>query len=150
LELLAVKINGAQAVLDPELILLDSNFVEPNKLQLLFCPSRKYAASMHFIHIRVPFNFSQLLLTPTLIFNQYHQYIEKCPEPFLTQVEEVAEISCSCLADKLNDFNDTLPQYEVVTRDKRFLYLVALECRRQLSCCPHSIWLAFLNCKCKL
>jgi hypothetical protein len=78
---------------DPEPKLLDSNFIDLSKLQLLFCPSGKYAASTNFIHIRVPFNFSQLTLTPTLIFNQYHRYIEKWPEPFLTQVEEVAEIS---------------------------------------------------------
>jgi hypothetical protein len=58
LELLALKINGAQAVPDPKLKLLDSNFVELSKLQLLFRPFRKYAASTHFIHIRVPFNFS--------------------------------------------------------------------------------------------
>jgi len=48
---------------------------------------------------------------------------------FRTQVEEVAEISRSCLTDKLNDFNnilDVLPQYEVITRDKLFLNLVAL------------------------
>jgi hypothetical protein len=41
----------------------------------------------------------------------------------------VAKISRSCLADKLTDFNnmlDGLPQYEVVTRDKHFLDLVAL------------------------
>ncbi len=77
----------------------------------------------------MPFNFSQLTLTPTLIFNQYHRYIEKWPEPFRTQVKEVAEISRSCLTDKLNDFNnilDALPQYEVITRDKRFLNLVVL------------------------
>jgi hypothetical protein len=69
LELLALKMNRAQAVPDPELSLVDSNFVEPNKLQLLFCPSRKYVAFTHFIHIGVPFNFSQLLQTPELIFN---------------------------------------------------------------------------------
>ncbi len=57
LDILALKIDGAQAVPDPEPKLLDSNFVEPSKLQLLFRPSRKYAASTHFIHIRVPFNF---------------------------------------------------------------------------------------------
>jgi hypothetical protein len=63
------------------------------------------------------------------IFNQYHNYIERWPEPFLTQVEEVAEISHSCIAEKVNDFKDildALPQYEVVTRDKRFLDLVVL------------------------
>jgi hypothetical protein len=34
--ILALKIDGAQAVPDPEPKLLDSNFVEPSKLQLLF------------------------------------------------------------------------------------------------------------------
>jgi len=112
-------------VLDPEPSLLDSNFVEPSKLQLLFCPSGKYAASTHFIHIRAV----QLLHTPDLIFNQYHLYIEWWPEPFCTQVEEVAEISRSCLADKTNDFVnflDALPQHIVITCDKHFLDLVAL------------------------
>jgi hypothetical protein len=129
LDILALKINRAQAVPDLEPILLDSNFVEPSKPQLLFRPSQKYSASTHFIHIRVPFNFSQFTLTLTLIFNQYHRYIEKWPDPFRTRVEEVAEISRSCLTDKLNNFNnilDALPQYEVITRDKRFLDLVAL------------------------
>jgi hypothetical protein len=71
----------------------------------------------------VPFNFLQLLATPMNIFNQYHNYIEKWPESFRTQVEEVAEISHSCIADKIKDFKDildALPQYEVVTLDKRF------------------------------
>jgi hypothetical protein len=129
LELLVLKIEGAQAVPDPEPKLLNSNFVEPSKLQLLFRPSGKYAASTHFIHIRVPFNFLHLTLTPTLILNQYHRYIEKWPEPFCTQVKEVAEISRSCVADKLNDFNNILtmlPQYKVITRDKWFLDLVAI------------------------
>jgi len=56
LELLALKMNGAMAVPDPEPRLLDANAAEPKKLQLLFCPSGKYAASTHFIHVRVPFN----------------------------------------------------------------------------------------------
>jgi len=72
LDILALKITPAQGVLDPELKLLDSNFLEPTKLQLQFRPSRKYTASTHFIHIRVPFNFSQLTLTPDLIFDHYH------------------------------------------------------------------------------
>jgi len=68
LDILALKIDGAQAVPDPEPKLLDSNFVEPSKLQLLFRPSGKYAASTHYIHIRVPFNFTKLTLTPAEIF----------------------------------------------------------------------------------
>jgi hypothetical protein len=129
LDILALKIDEAQAVPDPEPKLLDSNFIEPSKLQLLFRPSRKYAASTHYIHIRVPFNFTKLTLTLADIFDKYHRYIEMWPEPFRTQVEEVAEISRSCLADNMTDFNNmlgALPQYEVITRGKCFLDLVAL------------------------
>ncbi len=46
----------------------------------------------------------------------------------MTQVEEVAEISRSCLEDKLNDFSNmlaTVPEYEIVSRDKRFLNLIS-------------------------
>ncbi len=129
LDILALKIDRAQAVPDPEPKLLDSNFVEPSKLQLLFRPSGKYVASTHYIHIRVPFNFSKVTLTPTLIFDKYHRYIEMWPEHFRMQVKVVAEISRSCLAEKLTDFNnmlDALPQYKVITRYKRFLNVVAL------------------------
>jgi hypothetical protein len=62
MEHLVLKINVANAVPDPAPALIDSNFAEPANLQLLFRLSRKYAASTHFIHIRVLFNFLQLLL----------------------------------------------------------------------------------------
>jgi len=121
--------NGAYAVQDPELTLLDSNFIEPSKLQLLFWPSGNYTASTHFIHICIPFNFSQLLTTPDKIFQQYHNYIEQWPELFLTQTEQIAKVSRSCIADKINNFVyilDTLPHHQIVTRHKRFLNLMAL------------------------
>jgi hypothetical protein len=66
---------------------------------------------------------------PTIIFDCYQRYIKIWPEPHKTQVEQIAELSRSCLADKHNDFNnmlDALPQHEVVTREKGFLDLVAL------------------------
>ncbi len=84
LDILALKMNTAYAVPDPEPKLLDSNFVEPSKLQLLFRPSGKYAASTHYIHVRVPFNFSRLTLMPSVIFDRYHRYIEVWPEPSRT------------------------------------------------------------------
>jgi hypothetical protein len=105
-----------------------TNAAEPTKLQLLFHPSGKYTSSTHFIHVRVPFNFSKLLDTPAQIFNYYQLYMEKFPEPFKTQLREVADISQSCLVDKLNDFNNilvALPEYEIISRDKRFLDLIS-------------------------
>jgi hypothetical protein len=43
------------------------------------------------------------------------------------QIAVVAEISRSCLEDKLNDFSNmaALPEYEIVSRDKRFLDLIS-------------------------
>ncbi len=116
------------AVPDLEQRLLNANTATPPKLQLLFRPSGKYVASMHFIHVRVPFNFSKCLETPAKISETYHKYIDKWPEPLRMQVDEVADISKSCLADKLNDFTNilaTLPEYEIVSRDKRFLDLIS-------------------------
>jgi hypothetical protein len=51
LEILALKMNRAQAVPDLEPSLLNSNSIEPNKLQIMFRPSRKYTASTHVIHV---------------------------------------------------------------------------------------------------
>jgi hypothetical protein len=82
LEILALKMNGALAIPDPEPRLLDAKTAEPAKLQLLFCSSGKYTTSTHFIHIRVPFNFSKLLETPSKIFENYQTYTSKWPEPF--------------------------------------------------------------------
>jgi hypothetical protein len=76
LEILVLKMNQVEAVPDPALTLLDSNFVEPQNLQLLFRLSGQYAASTHLVHIRVPFNFSQVLATPDNIFLEYRKYVE--------------------------------------------------------------------------
>ena len=76
LEILVLKMNQVEAVPDPAPTLLDSNFVEPNNLQLLFRPSGQYAASTHLVHVRVPFNFSQVLATPNEIFLEYRNYVE--------------------------------------------------------------------------
>jgi hypothetical protein len=127
LELLALKMNGAMAVPDLEPRLLNANTAEPAKRQLLFCPSKKYAASTHFIHVWVPFNFSKLLHMPAQIFEHCQTYNAKWPELFRTQVNEVPDISKSCLSDKLNDISNilvALPEYQVITRNKQFLHLI--------------------------
>jgi hypothetical protein len=67
------------------------------KLQLHFRFSRKYAASTHYIHIRMLFNFKKLLGTPDRIYAQYDKYIHIWPEPFKTQMKQVVEVSRSCL-----------------------------------------------------
>jgi hypothetical protein len=121
--------NQVEAVPDPAPTLLDSNFVEPQNLQLLFRPSGQYAASTHLVHIRVPFNFSQVLATPNDILLEYRKYVDKWQEPHCTQLEEIAELSHFIIADQISDFIDmldALPAHEIITREKHFLDLIAL------------------------
>jgi hypothetical protein len=121
--------NQVEAVPDPAPTLLDSNFVEPQNLQLLFRPSGQYAASTHLVHIRVPFNFSQVLTTPDNIFLEYRKYVDNWQEPHHTQLEEIAELSRFIIADQIYDFIDmldALPAHEIITREKHFLDLIAL------------------------
>jgi hypothetical protein len=121
--------NQVEAVPDPAPTLLDSNFVEPQNLQLLFRPSGQYAASTHLVHIRIPFNFSQVLATPNDIFLEYRKYVDKWQEPHRAQLEDIAELSRFIIADQISDFIDmldALPAHEIVTREKRFLDLIAL------------------------
>jgi hypothetical protein len=42
-------------------ILIDSEFTQPEKLQLSFCPMGKYAASTFTSHIHIHFNYSSLM-----------------------------------------------------------------------------------------
>jgi hypothetical protein len=67
LELLALKINQVGTVPVPALKLQDFKYIKPSKLQLQFRPCRKYPASTHYIHVRVPFNFTKLLGMPDQI-----------------------------------------------------------------------------------
>jgi hypothetical protein len=64
MELLALKINHVGEYPDPALKLQDFKYIEPTKPQLHFRPSGKYAASTHYIHVKIPFNLTNLLGTP--------------------------------------------------------------------------------------
>jgi hypothetical protein len=129
LEILVLKMNQVEAVPDPAPTLLDSNFVEPQNLQLLFRPSGQNAASTHLVHVRVPFNFSQVLATPDNIFLEYRKYVDKWEEPHCTQLEVIAELSRFIIADQISDYIYmlyALPAHKIITQEKRFLDLIAL------------------------
>jgi hypothetical protein len=64
LELLVLKMNEVVAVPDLAPKLQDSKYIELAELLLHFRPSGKCAASTYYIHIRIPFNFTELLSTP--------------------------------------------------------------------------------------
>jgi hypothetical protein len=72
--------------------------------------------------VRVPFNFTQLLKTPSNIFASFTNYTEIWPEPFKSQILLIIKISKSVLANKVNDFNDllhALPKHKTLTCTKQ-------------------------------
>jgi hypothetical protein len=77
--------------------LQDSKYIELAKLQVHFRPYRKYADLTDYIHVRVPFNFSNLLMTPDRINAHYDKYVRIWPEPFKTQMKQIIKVSRSCL-----------------------------------------------------
>ncbi len=108
-------------MLDPESSLQDSKYIKQEKIQLHFWPSGKYSVMTHYIHVRVWFNFTGLLQRPNIIFQTYKKYTRIWPQPIKTQVKQINNVSCYCLADKfdyLMDFLDMLPRHTTVRRTK--------------------------------
>ncbi len=55
------------------------------------------------------------------IFKLYKNYSRIWPEPFKTQLDQIISVSRSCLADKVNEFNDLLdmlPKHTAMTWTK--------------------------------
>ncbi len=103
-----LKMSHASAVPNPDPTRLDSKFIEPSKQQLHFHPSGQQATSMNYVHIWVPFNFSQMIDFSSQVSIQYKKYTKNQSEPFKSQTYWVAKISESCLNNKIDNFNDLL------------------------------------------
>jgi hypothetical protein len=56
-------------------ILIDSEFTQPEKLQLRFCPMGKYATSTFTSHIHIPFNYSSLMDLQYKLDDRLDQYL---------------------------------------------------------------------------
>jgi hypothetical protein len=80
-----------------KLILIDSIFSQPDKLQLRFRPMGNYAASTFISHVRIPFDSSALLQLQTKMFER----MDRC-------------------IPNLNHFNFKLDQYNGATLNNTF------------------------------
>ena len=69
---LQMQLSGAET---NQPILIDSEFTQPENLQLRFCPLGKYAASTFTSHIWVPFNYSSLIHLESKLNQRLDQFI---------------------------------------------------------------------------
>jgi hypothetical protein len=87
-----LKMSHGQLIPDPELI--DAKSFDFAKPKLFFKNIRRYGATSTYIHVRIPFNFSQTLDTKNTIKQYYMTLLDKCEEPFETIAKTTTSV-CS-------------------------------------------------------
>jgi hypothetical protein len=96
---------------DPELINAKSlNFTKP---KLFFKNIGRYTATSTEIHVRIPFNFSQILDMKNTIDQHYNTLLDKHEEPFRTIAKTTTYVSLITILASIEVFQDlikALPQ----------------------------------------
>jgi hypothetical protein len=110
---------------DPELINMKSlDFVKP---KLFFKNIRHNVATSTYIHVRIPFNFTQILDTKNTIEQNYDKLLDKHEETFKTIAKTTTDVSLLMISASIEDFQDVikaLPQSTEIAipgRPKRFV-----------------------------
>jgi hypothetical protein len=109
--------NNVTAVLDVDLMLQDSKFIEQNNSNCASTP----LTFMHCIHIQIPLNFSQILDQPKPFSTNNQNNTKEWLEPFKTRVLWVTKISKECLHGKMEHFKnllDALPHHKLKTKNQ--------------------------------
>jgi hypothetical protein len=92
--------------LDPELINMKSlDFAKP---KLFFKNIGRYAATLTYIHVWIPFNFSQILDTKNTIEQNYITLLDKHEEPFKSIAKTTTDISLLTISSSIEDFQDVI------------------------------------------
>jgi hypothetical protein len=99
-----LKMNSGSTVLDtdPELMNTQSfNFAKP---KLFFKNIRKYGATLTYIHVRIPFNFTTVFNTKQAITGVYERLLDKHEELFKSRTKSVTDLSLAIIEGSLKDF----------------------------------------------
>jgi hypothetical protein len=100
-----LKMSQGQQLQDPELINAKSlDFAKPK----LFKNIGRYAATSTYIHVRIPFNFSQILDTRSTIEQHYNVLLDKHEEPFKTIAKTTMDVSLITISASIEDFQDVI------------------------------------------
>jgi len=91
---------------DPELI----NAQNFNFAKLFFKSIRKYAAAatLTYIHVRIPFNFTTVFNTKQDIAGVFKQLLDKQEEPFKSSTKSETDFSLAITEGSLEDFRDII------------------------------------------
>ncbi len=80
-------------------------FVKP---KLFFKNIGRYAATSTYIHVRIPFNFSQILDMKNTIEQHYNTLLDKHEEPFKTIAKTTIDVSLITISASIEGFQDVI------------------------------------------
>jgi hypothetical protein len=101
-----LKMSHGQMLPDPELI--NTKSLDIVKPKLFFKNIGRYAATSTYIHVRIPFNFTQILDTKDKIEQKYNLLLDKHEETFKTIVKMTTDISLLTISASIEDFQDVI------------------------------------------
>jgi hypothetical protein len=122
-----LKMSQGQQLPDPDLELINAKSLDFAKPKLFFKNIGQYAATSTYIHVRIPFNFSQILDTRSTIEQHYNVLLDKYEKPFKTIAKTTTDVSLITISASIKDFQDVikaLPQtaeIDMPGRPKRFV-----------------------------
>jgi hypothetical protein len=124
-----LKMSQGQQLPDPDPELINAKSLDFAKPKLFFKNIGRYAATSTYIHVRIPFNFSQILDTRSTIEQHYQVLLDKHEDPFKTIAKTTTDVSLLTISTSIEDFQDVikaLPQtteIDLPGRPKRFIAL---------------------------
>jgi len=103
-----LKMSQGQQLPDQDLELINAKSLNFAKPKLFFKNIGRYAATSTYIHVRIPFNFSQILDTKATIEQQYQVLLDKHEDPFKTIAKTTADVSLLTISASIEDFQDVI------------------------------------------
>ena len=92
--------------LDPELINMKS--LDFSKPKLFFKNIGRYAATSTYIHVRIPFNFTQILDSKNTIEQNYNLLLDRHKELSKTIARTTTDVSLLMISASIEDFQDVI------------------------------------------
>jgi hypothetical protein len=100
--------SQGQQLPDPDPELISAKSLDFPKPKLFFENIGRYAATSTYIHVRIPFNFSQILDTRFTIEQHYQVLLNKHEEPFKTIAKTTTDVSLITILASIEDFQDVI------------------------------------------
>jgi hypothetical protein len=124
-----LKMSQGQVFPDPDVELINKKSLNFAKPKLFFKNIGQYPATSTYIHIQIPFNFTQILDTKNTIEQHYELLLDKHEEPFKTIAKATTDVSLLTILASIEDFQDVikaLPQTTEISAPGRPKQLVAI------------------------